>query len=94
MGDSLLGVEFITVTRALLPAMSSLLLKLGASVRQRRERLGFSQEAFASKCGVHRTYVGKVERGEQNVSMSSLARLAKGLGVPVWQLVREAEEAA
>jgi transcriptional regulator with XRE-family HTH domain len=74
--------------------MSSLLLKLGASVRQRRERLGFSQEAFASKCGVHRTYVGKVERGEQNVSMSSLARLARGLGVPVWQLVREAEEAA
>jgi transcriptional regulator with XRE-family HTH domain len=75
--------------------MSSQLLKLlGVSVRQRREKLGFSQEAFANKCGVHRTYVGKVERGEQNVSMVSLARLAKGLGVPAWQLVREAEEAA
>ena len=75
--------------------MASQLLKLlGVSVRQRREQLGISQEAFANKCGVHRTYVGKVERGEQNVSMSSLARLAKGLGVPVWQLVREAEEAA
>jgi transcriptional regulator with XRE-family HTH domain len=72
--------------------MSPLLLKLGASVRQRRERLGFSQEAFASKCGVHRTYVGKVERGEQNVSMSSLSRLAKGLGIRIWELVREAEE--
>jgi transcriptional regulator with XRE-family HTH domain len=74
--------------------MSSLLLKLGASVRQRREKLGFSQEAFASKCGVHRTYIGKVERGEQNVSMASLAKIAKGLGVPAWQLVREAEDQA
>ncbi len=74
--------------------MSQLLLRLGASVRQRREGLGFSQEAFASKCGVHRTYVGKVERGEQNVSMSSLARIAKGLGIRVWELIREAEEAA
>jgi transcriptional regulator with XRE-family HTH domain len=43
---------------------------------------------------VHRTYVGKVERGEQNVSMSSLARIAKGLGLHIWELVREAEEAA
>jgi transcriptional regulator with XRE-family HTH domain len=74
--------------------MSQLLLKLGASVRQRRERLGFSQEAFASKCGVHRTYVGKVERGEQNVSMSSLSRIARGLGIRIWELIREAEEAA
>jgi transcriptional regulator with XRE-family HTH domain len=72
--------------------MSPLLLKLGASVRQRRERLGFSQEAFASKCGVHRTYVGKVERGEQNVSMSSLVRIARGLGIRAWELVREAED--
>ena len=53
-----------------------------------------SQEAFANKCGVHRTYVGKVERGEQNVSMESLERLAKGLSVPMWQLLKEAEEAA
>jgi transcriptional regulator with XRE-family HTH domain len=74
--------------------MSQLLLRLGASVRQRRERLGISQETFANKCGVHRTYVGKVERGEQNVSMSSLARIAKGLGLHIWELVREAEEAA
>jgi transcriptional regulator with XRE-family HTH domain len=74
--------------------MSTLLLKLGASVRQRRERLGFSQEAFATKCGVHRTYVGKVERGEQNVSMVSLARIARGLGVRVSELLREAEDSA
>jgi transcriptional regulator with XRE-family HTH domain len=75
--------------------MSTKFLKLlGESVRQRRMRLGISQEEFANKCGVHRTYVGKVERGEQNVSMASLERIAKGLGVPAWQLVREAEEAA
>jgi transcriptional regulator with XRE-family HTH domain len=72
--------------------MSSLLVKLGASIRQRREGLGYSQEAFANRCGVHRTYVGKVERGEQNVSVGSLLRIAKGLGVRVSELVREAED--
>jgi transcriptional regulator with XRE-family HTH domain len=88
-------VENTLVHRALLPAMPSQFLKLlGDRVRQRRIGLGISQEAFANKCGVHRTYIGKVERGEQNVSMASLERIAKGLGVRVSQLVREAEEAA
>jgi transcriptional regulator with XRE-family HTH domain len=73
---------------------SQFLKLLGDRVRQRRLGLGISQEAFANKCGVHRTYIGKVERGEQNVSMASLERIAKGLGVRVSQLVREAEEAA
>ncbi len=72
--------------------MSPLLVRLGTSVRERRVRLGFSQESFANTCGVHRTYVGKVERGEQNVSMGSLSRIARGLGVRMWELVREAEE--
>ncbi|HSY82141.1 MAG TPA: helix-turn-helix transcriptional regulator [Gemmatimonadaceae bacterium] len=73
---------------------SQFLKLLGDRVRQRRIGLGISQEAFANKCGVHRTYIGKVERGEQNVSMGSLERIAKGLGVRISQLVREAEEAA
>jgi transcriptional regulator with XRE-family HTH domain len=73
---------------------SQFLKLLGDRVRQRRLGLGISQEAFANKCGVHRTYIGKVERGEQNVSMGSLERIAKGLGVRISQLVREAEEAA
>lgn len=73
---------------------SQFLKLLGDRVRQRRIGLGISQEAFANKCGVHWTYIGKVERGEQNVSMASLERIAKGLGVRVSQLVREAEEAA
>ena len=73
---------------------SQFLKLLGDRVRQRRLGLGISQEAFANKCGVHRTYIGKVERGEQNVSMGSLEGIAKGLGVRISQLVREAEEAA
>jgi transcriptional regulator with XRE-family HTH domain len=70
---------------------SSLFLMLAASVRERRVRLGVSQEAFAARCGVHRTYIGKVERGEQNVSLTSLARIAHGLGVPIAQVLKEAE---
>jgi transcriptional regulator with XRE-family HTH domain len=72
--------------------MPPLLVKLGSSVRLRREQLGYSQEAFANACGVHRTYVGKIERGEQNLSMGSLVRIAKGLRIKVWELIREAEE--
>ena len=46
-----------------------LLMRFGASVRSRRESLGFSQEKLADLCNLHRTYVGSVERGERNVGL-------------------------
>jgi transcriptional regulator with XRE-family HTH domain len=85
-------VETNDATTHSLPAMSPLLIKLGKCIRQRREDLGLSQESLANRAEVHRTYVGKVERGEQNVSMLSLSRIAKGLGAFVWEIIREAEE--
>ena len=49
----------------------------GQNIRAARERMGLSQDAFADVCGVHRTYIGSVERGERNITLDTLARIAK-----------------
>ena len=59
---------------------SELLAKrLGANVRKFREALGLSQEELAERCGLHRTYVGSVERGERNVSLENIVLLARAV---------------
>jgi len=62
---------------------------LGQAIRELRLTAGLSQEAFADRCGMHRTYVGGIERGERNVSFANLLRVAGALGVrPSELLVR------
>lgn len=53
--------------------------KLGGNIRSFREAIGISQEVLAERCGLHRTYVGSVERGERNVSLENIIRLARAL---------------
>ncbi|MCU7933643.1 MAG: helix-turn-helix domain-containing protein [Candidatus Thiodiazotropha sp. (ex Dulcina madagascariensis)] len=53
--------------------------RLGAVIRSQRKALGYSQEAFASHCGVHRTYMGAVERGQRNISLMNIIRIANAL---------------
>lgn len=53
--------------------------KLGGNIRSFREAIGISQEELAERCGLHRTYVGSVERGERNVSLENILRLARAL---------------
>ena len=65
---------------------------LGKVIRAERAALGFSQESFAHEVGLHRTYVGAIERGEQNASVINLARIANALGTPLSRLVALAEE--
>ena len=55
--------------------------RLGEIIRVKRKELGYSQEAFASLCGVHRTYMGAVERGERNLSLMNIIRIANALDV-------------
>lgn len=61
--------------------------ELGRRVKERRTELGLSQMALADVIGLHFTFVSSVERGERNLSLSSLLRLADGLGVNPADLV-------
>jgi transcriptional regulator with XRE-family HTH domain len=62
---------------------------LGDAIRQYRDQLGMSQEKLAEKASLHPVYIGKVERGEQWISLHALLRVAKALGVRMRDLVEE-----
>jgi transcriptional regulator with XRE-family HTH domain len=62
------------------------LRKFGQAVREGRAQLGISQEELAARAGLDRTYVGGVERGERNVSLLNITRIANALEVPVKKL--------
>ncbi len=60
---------------------------LSENIRRLRQEQGLSQEALSERCGLHRTYVGSVEREERNVTLSTLEAFSKALGVSVPQLL-------
>lgn len=62
-------------------AVGELQQRLGDNLRRERAARGLSQEAFADILGVHRTYMGGLERGERNVTLQTIERLAERLGV-------------
>jgi len=59
-----------------------------ANLRRQREARGLSQEALADVAGLHRTYVGSVERGERNISIDNIERLAVALKIEPSELLR------
>lgn len=60
--------------------------KFGVRIREIRVRTGLSQEKLAVKAGVHRTYIGMIERGEKNVTIVNIEKLAKALNVSIKEL--------
>ena len=57
------------------------------NVRDRRLKAGFTQEEFADKCMINRSFLGEIERGERNVTLSTLVAIAEALNVPPTELM-------
>lgn len=58
-----------------------ILVKFGNKVREERLKQGLSQEALAEKAGVHRTYIGMIERAEKNITLENIKKIAKALNL-------------
>jgi transcriptional regulator with XRE-family HTH domain len=71
---------------------AAVLVLFGAAVRTHRRDRGWSQEEFADRVGIHRTYIGAIERGEQNVCLVNISRIAEALGVSLAALFGAAEQ--
>jgi transcriptional regulator with XRE-family HTH domain len=68
--------------------MDDIRIRFGKALRQRRNKLGVSQEAFADMCELDRTYVGGIERGERNVALVNIEKIAKTLRISVSELFK------
>jgi transcriptional regulator with XRE-family HTH domain len=64
-------------------------VRFGARLRELRKARGLSQEALADLCGLDRTYVGGIERGERNVALRNIERIAEALGLSISALMAE-----
>jgi transcriptional regulator with XRE-family HTH domain len=71
-----------------------ILTVLGQRVRELRAKQGYSQEGFADACGVHRTFMGTIERGESNLSFQNLVKVSTALGITLSQLLSGIEKRA
>lgn len=70
---------------------TTVLISFGSTVRNLRTELGFSQEEFADHCGLDRTYIGGVERGERNIGLVNVYRIASALELDVSVLFQNIE---
>lgn len=60
---------------------SNIVAKFGSRVRKERRQLGLSQEELAARAGVHRTYIGMIERGEKNITLENIEKIASALSI-------------
>ena len=72
-------------------ALEKILATFGAGVRRARKDRGVSQEELALKCGIDRSYMGSIERGEQNSGLLHIARIAKALDMKISDLMLAAK---
>ena len=64
----------------------------GSNVKKYRTAMGLSQEAFAEKCGLHRTYISAIECYHRSISLENIQQIADALGIETYKLFIESEE--
>lgn len=69
--------------------MSDILKKFGEKLRNERLKIKLSQEALADEVGLHRTYIGMIERGQKNVTLKNLKKISKALNVDLEKLMKD-----
>lgn len=69
-----------------------ILVKFGKQVRKVRLKQGLSQEELAEKAGLHRTYIGMIERAEKNITLLNIEKLAKALDISIVDLLKIHDE--
>lgn len=74
-----------------MPGLSPAHVAFGAAIRAIRKEQGISQEALALKCGIDRSYFGAVERGERNVALANILKIAEALQTSPAELFGRAE---
>ena len=72
----------------------ALAVDVGAMVRQLRLAANMSQEEFAERCGVHRTYIGSIERGEKAITLETAQKIVDALSISLSQFFQKLEENA
>jgi transcriptional regulator with XRE-family HTH domain len=68
---------------------ADILVRFGRTVRAMREAADLSQEAFADKCGLDRTYISGIERGKRNLSLRNIEVIATALGLSISEMFRQ-----
>jgi transcriptional regulator with XRE-family HTH domain len=69
--------------------MEDVRVRFGKTLRKKRHKLGVSQEEFADICELDRTYIGGIERGERNVALINIDKIAKALKISLLELFRD-----
>jgi len=67
----------------------STLIKFGNMVKKERLKRNLSQEDLAARAGVHRTYIGMIERAEKNITLSNIEKIASALNIKIYKLFKE-----
>lgn len=68
---------------------SDVLIRFGERVRELRTEANFSQEEFAEECGLDRTYMGGIERGERNLGLRNIEKIADALDITIAELMED-----
>lgn len=73
----------------MISSKKSIQISFGKKVRDLRLKNSYSQEAFAFECGLYRTYVDCIERGEKNITIINIGKIAKALNIEIYKLFQE-----